>query len=317
MKTHKSILSAVLVLLLMFSFSLPLGCAKKASGNEQGSAAPHASSADDPADSTEASARDKKVRVLNIDYGGSSGMYGRHGFDAEEGVIESYDESKAKEAKTLDFAGNHYELEYLNTYYYTIGNYTVDYYSVKGHEYNAFLFPDGRLKTLVSDPIITIEIDPHAAPEEARRAVENALGDEIDFSLFEYCDVKQGAKTDPDSGFFSYTILWYNKKGDIMTDGYVQIKVHQDGDISIVKLPTDCKLDSVPDDIRFDDYVPAMEEKLDEIYGEELVSYDLTYCMLTNYGGTPGIFCYLDVYLNSGYDEPLSEICELVILPEP
>ena len=319
MKTIYRVLKVMILFSLALCLLLPLGCANKTPDNTGA----------DETESREANASEpaetqaqplKAVSVLDIETSGSyDGGFGGHVFDVTRLVEKSFDGKKANDTKTVEFAGQSYELKYEMTYTYKLGNYSTDLYKIVGSDDDYFMFtPEGAVQRVVKKEMdaARTQIDVHADGETARAAVEDALKDEIDFAGFEYCDIIESKLAGPD-GFSTYTFIWYNRKGDIMTAEKAKAVLRQDGGIGSVVLPDDRGLDSVPDDISINDYIPAIEEKLQKIYGEKLAGYTFLFePELTNIGGTPCIYCELDVeyYEDDEHTDKSGEICDLAVM---
>ncbi len=234
-----------------------------------------------------------------------------HKNDIRETTIVSVDATKRNSIRTVEFMGSQYTVAYKQTIKYLFGNTTVDQFSVVGNDSDSLLLlSDGTVYAALVSPVITLDIDEHAEKEIVRAAVEAALNDVIDFSVFEFCDIDCSVE-DTTGGFGLYRFLWYNKKHGIMTGETVQISVAQSGEVGSIwmKNTVDLGLDALTDDFSIEDYSDAIGEKLREIYGDAITGYEVMWASLTNYEGKPCIDCTIGV---SG--ETWSEACELAIV---
>lgn len=262
-----------------------------------------------------AASTESPCRILEIKSGTLDGSKASHHFDVEETVIKTVDESRQNSEKTATFLGKQYDLVYSQTITYVFGNYTVDEYSVKDQEGTFKLLPDGTIISVSMNPIISLGLGSSPSAEAVRAAAEAAFAETLDFDEFEYCDL---AEPDQDSGFFFYELLWYNRKGGIKMGDYASISIDLDGNVCIVLMRNniDYGFSGLSDDIVFESFIPSIEAKLHDIYGDDLVDYDILQYEFSNVDGVPCIQCTIGVR----YDVPNSEFfysesCKLAVIP--
>lgn len=238
------------------------------------------------------------------------------------------DKNKVGDRKTIEFAGRTYELEYEYSFLRVVGNTVFEQYAVtgggaldgRGRKCFARFLPDGTLYELVSCPIVTVDIGPGESGESIRGKVMEALKDEIDFSGYEKSLVTEPSADYPDG---LYRFCWYKEKAGFMRDDTILISVYADtGEVCSVGLKNavDMGLDDLPDDIDANDYLPLIEAKLNEIFGGELVEYELSGVgggtCLTNIWGSPCLRCELQVSVRAG-DSIYHGLCYIAAALQP
>ena len=239
-----------------------------------------------------------------------------HKNEISETTIVSVDAAKQNSMKTVEFMGRQYDLIYKQTIKYLFGDTTVDQFSVAGNTADSLLLlPDGTVYAALLSPVTTLDIDEHADKETVRAAVEAALGGEIDFTGFEFCDI-EGSLEDTSEGFGLYTLRWYNKKHDIMTGEIVQVSVRQSGEVGSIwmKNRVGLDLDELPEGFCVEDYSSEIESKLREIYGEAMEDYEIMNVVLTYYDGRPCLDLTVGVSCLDSNGNALSEACELAVV---
>lgn len=217
------------------------------------------------------------------------------------------DEDKVGETKTVEFLGNTYELEYECTETRVLYNDSAfDSYFIIGINGKTTdrsmgsveLLPDGTIYHLSFNSEAAIKVEKCGDKEAARAAAEKALGAEIDFSRFGFCEASE---TDPEHGYHSYVITWSNKIGDIGTNDCVRVSVMDGAEITQITMGyrLDLGINEAPDDLSLETYLPRIEAKLDELLGDALTGYELSSVNLTRVNGELCISCWAAVTFNA------------------
>lgn len=255
-------------------------------------------------------------KVLAIQ-GGFLGSTDTQTFEITERATTSIEKTKLGSHKNIEFAGKQYELIYCQTINYVVGGTEVDQYTVIGGKKgdSILLLPNDTIYAMLCSSIKSIDVDKHASTDSVKAAVESALSDEISFSNFEHCTVNESLE-DKTEGFGLYTFTWYNTKGNIMTDDFVKVCVRQDGDVGALWLKSaeDLPVDLVPDDISIDLYVDDIEKKLQDLYSNQIVDYEVISSTISCFGSDPCIDCIVSVHSKDSNGEVVSDACELVLI---
>ena len=269
------------------------------------------------------------VDVLTIktdSYYGSGTHYFR-GYDVNETVRFSTNEGLLNDTRTIEFAGKKYELKYTRTIeYIKLNDAIVDEYEIitdnapksSSDIDHVELLPDGTPFGILTKPIATININECKNGENVRKAVEEALKDEIDFSAFDECEIQE---PDMQRLISSYTIAWYNKKGGILYQ-VASLRVDEEGKISSLWMQcnADLGLDNVPDNINLNNYTKAFDARLREAYGEKLVKYEINKdsARLVNINGSPCIDVEIAVdFYEDGTTDIVTDLVELAAVIKP
>lgn len=258
---------------------------------------------------------EKHNKVLEVNNAQLNNTTLNHSYDIDENAVVSVDDTKKGNIKTIIFCNKQYELKYNETITYVIGDITVDEYIVVGtnSQDKVLLLPDGEIYAVLASTVGQINIDRTADATTVRQAVEDYLKDELDFSTFESCDISCSLP-DISEGFGLYSFVWYNKIGDVITDGTLNLCVKQSGEISAVWMKYRNKngFENVPIDITIGDFHDEIKNKIKNIYGNNLIEYNVISSVLTHYDGN----IYLDCTISVKYDnetENVSEACRLLL----
>ena len=240
----------------------------------------------------------------------------KHTCDTEGNPIVSINNQKIGDTKSVYFGNKEYDLEYKETITYVIGEVCVDEYVTISNDSQGkvLLLPDGEIYAMLVPSIGQIEIESTAEASTVRQTVEAYLKEELDFGSFQYCDV---TCTLPDisDGFGLYSFVWYNKIGDIGTDQTISLCVRQDGEISALwmKYRSKNSFEDVSDSISIYDFEDKIIDKIEEIYGENLIEYSVISYVLTHYDGKLYIDCTIAVNYCRKSTEVFSDACRLLI----
>ena len=278
-----------------------------------------------PSETTEPNENTVDVLTIKTDSYYGSGTHFFRGYDVNETVRFSTKKGANDDIKTIEFAGNKYELKYTRTIEYVLLNTVVDEYEVindiESDGTNCIeLLPDGTPYAILTiKPITKININECKNGEDVRNAVEELLKDEIDFSSFDTYKVKD---PDDEAGVAYYFIYWYNKKGNILTKNKTSVMVSKEGEVYNLWMGcnADLGLDNVPDNISVDDYTKAFDERIREAYGEKLVKYEINRdsARLVNINGSPCIDVEIAVdFYEDGYSNPITDLVELAAVIKP
>ena len=240
----------------------------------------------------------------------------KHTYDFEGNPIVSINDLKTGDTKSVFFGNKEYDLEYKETITYVIGEVCVDEYVTIGNDDQGkvLFLPDGEIYAILMSSIGQIEIERTAEASTVRQAVESFFKEEVDFGSFKFCDVTCSLP-DISDGFGLYSFIWYNKIGDIGTDQTLNLCVRQDGEISALwmKYRSKSSFEDVLDSITIDDYTDKIRDKIETVYRDNLIEYDVVSSVLTHYDGKPFIDCTIAVYYSSKSTEGFSEACRLLI----
>ena len=258
-----------------------------------------------------------KTRVLVLEVGNS--RYSdelKRTYDIESKPIVSINNQKIGDKKSVIFNNKEYSLEYKDTITYVIGGVCVDEYVTicNDDQGKVLILPDGEIYAMLVPSVGQIEIESTADELTVRQTVEEYLKEELDFSSFKYCDVTCSLP-DISDGFGLYSFVWYNKIGDIGTDQTLNLCVKQDGKISALwmKYRGQNSFADISDSISIDDFTNKIRDKLNDIYGDELIKYSIISTVLTHYDGKPYIDSTIDVNYSHKKTEDFSEACRLLI----
>lgn len=338
MNKQLSILFTV-VIIFTLAVSIAAGCSSDPELIEAAAEMAHHSATENPeattepaetaiSDASEAVAEPTESpssRVLLINNGTYGDAYFYKNYDVSETVIEYADESKAGLEKTVEFLGKRYELVYNSTVTYVVGNITGDVYYIKGGEYELYgnvhqskvvLLPDDTLVMFLAPTPLSVDLNECKNMEDVRIAAEEALSGEIDFGELEISHAWEDTSSSISEYFFEYHRSLSN---GIWKDGLVRIYI-VDGNIRHLRMlnRADYGLDDVSDDLNWEDYIPAIEEKLNELFGESLEDYEIDRdkIILTNIGGSPCIDFTLHVDVTGSVGGFVGGQCELAVVIE-
>ncbi len=305
MRAYKTPLSFILAALLVTALLLPLGCAKKKTGNEQ--AVPEGESVNVTAEPS--SSPEPAYTVLAI----RSAVSGVPYYDIGETDIRSIEKDLVGTKKTIEFAGREFKLEYKLTHTRIVGDYTVREYRVLGGDERSYIFllPDDTV-CAVRTVTFRIDISRAESTDEIRQICENTLKDHVDFSSFEYCDAY-----DPSDTYDRYEFNWNNKINGVALPGYVSLTIDRKGQVGFLFLwntvPAFSK--ETPEELNMDAFMPSVEDKLKEIYGENLNSFKMSpEASMSAYKGHYCIIRTAEVDFKSKYDAHDHGEYQLVIL---
>ena len=280
-----------------------------------------------PSETTEPNENTVDVLTIKTDSYYGSGTHYFRGYDINETVRFSTKKGANDDIRTIEFAGKKYELKYTRTIeYIKLNDAIVDEYEIitdnapksSSDIDHVELLPDGTPFGILTKPIATININECKNGEDVRKAVEEALKDEIDFSAFDECEIQE---PDMQRLISSYTIAWYNKKGGILYQ-VASLRVDEEGKISSLWMQcnADLGLDNVPDNINLNNYTKAFDARLREAYGEKLVKYEINRdsARLVNINGSPCIDVEIAVdFYEDGYSDPITDLVELAAVIKP
>lgn len=220
----------------------------------------------------------------------------------EDFVIEPVqyeDESKKGDERTIEFAGKKYEVRYVETIehpmrngrtldtYQQVGN-IIDEYS--GEPMTVEILPDGSIYKIGFGFLTSIDIKACSSGEDIRKAVEEALKDEIDFSVFNNFAITEADKS---YDLSMHSLFWNIKRGGLESlDGLI-VYVDQQGTIKAIISPEKSSLEfgDIPDTLNPRDYYPLIEQKVKDVFGEYLISYE----HYDEYSGGSRLALYNDV----------------------
>ncbi len=324
----KTILKRLLVVFLIMTFVsasvLILGACTSPkneafSGESKATEAPEETDPSEPAVEADSS-NYPRCRIVTFG-GGSWGVIPGLTYDYSESIHMEADESKIGQKKSVSFAGKEYNLIYKETIDYVVNDFTVDSYEIvsddPGFEQSktsAKLLSDGTLVSIwIHDGAIAqITFDKDMGHEEIAASVADALKAEIDVGAFEHVDV---VDPDPEKLENNYSITWYNETSGLTHRDYIWVKMDPDGRICSVWM-TNRAIHNLEDtsELKLDDYIPAIEAKLHDMYGD-YTSYELKSSSLTVVEGSPCIYCEGVVELvYQGKDE--KDIFDFAVIPE-
>ena len=219
-------------------------------------------------------------RVLTIGSGTYSGTH-LFQYDVNDWYSVTVDKELVGDKKTIEFAGKKFELVYRETVTILMSLGTVyDYEIIGGGTYlnRARFLPDGTLVSISAEALGlgTVSIPKNAKGEDVRDAVLKALKDEIDVSDFECCNITLPTVYE-DGTLSSYDIVWYNQINGIEVSGGVSVSVEADGKITSVSMGNKLGNDysGVPDDVSIEKYIPNIEKKVREVFGDALVDFEI------------------------------------------
>ena len=280
-----------------------------------------------PSETTEPNENTVDVLTIKTDSYYGSGTHFFRGYDINETVRFSTKKDAPDNTRTIEFAGNKYELKYTRTIEYVLLNTVVDEYEVitdnppenSSDIEHVELLPDGTPYAILTESVSKINMNDCKTGEDVRKAVELTLKDEIDFSAFDVCKIEDPI---PEADYIFYRIFWYKEKGGILTNNYISASVDPDGNVFALWMPNrlDLGLDNVPDNINLNDYTKAFDERLREAYGEKLVKYEINRdsARLTNINGSPCIDVEIAVdFYEDGYSDPITDLVELAAVIKP
>ncbi|MBR3459976.1 MAG: hypothetical protein IKH21_04185 [Clostridia bacterium] len=264
----------------------------------------------------------------NVDALNNVEMYSCGEVKTNESVRFSTNEGLLNDTKTIEFAGNKYELKYTRTIEYVLLNTVVDEYEIEVN--NVFpvyvsdmghveLLPDGTPYAIRTKSAGKINVKNCQNGEDVRKAVEEVFKDEIDFSAFNVCKIEGPS---PELDHIFYRIIWYKEISGILTNSYVSVSLDHDGNVRDLWMTNnvDLGLDNVPDNISVDDYTDAFEAKIKEFFGEYLIEFkiDKDSARLTNIKGSPCIDVeYIVKVGGEGFIDPLFDSVDMVAVIKP
>ena len=308
MKTMKN---AVLIIALAAAMILLACCSPAAQGSNEGAAV-----TDGVYDSTEPTTPDivsdaagqpdpgkKSYRIVSIGDGAL-------GSDAGPvGLIRLTETSTEAEfvgsVKTFEFAGKTYELEYENTIYYVLGDYSLDRYSVisggedlKGSPAVGFL-RSGEVVSVSMRSAFRMDIGEEATDEQILSAAEDCFADMFDFAGYGYKQV------DHIDDLNNYQLRWYNKRGEFFLDDSLTIRIGMDGEFIqfINKKASAADPGDLPEDLELEGVFAEIEAILGETYNDPSESYvvEKDNCKLTVVEGKTAIHVFAERYDSAGY----------------
>ncbi len=239
-----------------------------------------------------------------------------HAYDLDGDPIVSINDQKESDTITVTFVDIQYDLKYKDTIEYVIGEVSVDEYVPvdNNNQCVVLLLPDGEIYAILASSIGKIDIESTADEMTVKHAVEFYLKEEIDFGLFDYCDITCSLP-DISNGFGLYSFVWYNKIGDVGTDHTINLCVSQNGEISALwmKYRSKNRFEDVSDSISIDDYQDAIKDKIDSIFGDDLIEYNVISAVLTHYNDSIYLDCTISVSYSHGNIERLSEACRILL----
>lgn len=239
----------------------------------------------------------------------------KHTYDIGAEPVISKDDQKKGVEKAIAFCNVKYLLEYKETITYVLGDVCVDEYVVvdNNNQGKVLILPDGEIYAMLLSSIGQIDIESTADALTVRQAVELYLEKELDFGSFKYCNVTCSLP-DVSDGFGLYSFVWYNTIGDIETDQTLNLCVKQNGEINALwmKFRSKNSFEGVSASISIDDYLDKIKDKVDSIYGDDLIESKVVSSVLTHYDGRIYIDCVIAVSI-----EEYSETCRLLIPVEP
>lgn len=206
--------------------------------------------------------------------------------------------------KTFEFAGKTYELEYENTIYYALGDYSLDRYSVisggedlKGSP-TVGLLRSGDVVSVSMRSAFRIEIDEGATDEQILSAAEDCFADMFDFEGYGFKQV------DHIDDLNHYQLRWYNKRGEFFLDDSLTILIGKDGEFIqfINKKASAAEPGDLPEDLDLDDVFAEIETILRETYNDPGESYavEKDNCKLTVVDGKTAIHIFAERYDSEG-----------------
>ncbi len=280
-----------------------------------------------PSETTEPNENTVDVLTIKTDSYYGSGTHFFRGYDINETVRFSTKKDAPDNTRTIEFAGNKYELKYTQTIEYVLLNTVVDEYEVitdnppasASDREHVELLPDGTPYAILTESVSKINMNDCKTGEDVRKAVELTLKDEIDFSAFDVCKTEDPI---PEADYIYYRIFWYKSISGILTNNYISVSVDPDGNVFALWMPSnaDLGLDNVPDNINLNDYTKAFDARLREAYGEKLVKYEINRdsARLTNINGSPCIDVEIAVdFYEDGYSDPITDLVELAAVIKP
>lgn len=261
------------------------------------------------------------TRVLMIGSGAHIGMQ-LFQYDINNSFRETVDKKLVGDKKTIEFAGKKYELVYRETRTVLMSLGTVYDYEIIGEtDFNHVSFlPDGTLVDICSYSLGlgSVSIGKNAKGEDVRDAVLKALKDEIDVSDFECCNITLPTVYE-DGTLSSYDIVWYNQINGIHVSGGVSVSVEADGKITSVSMGNKLGNDysSVPNDVSIEKYVPDVEKKVREVFGDALVEfkiYNSPLTSITHVYGEPCLCYFVGVKYIHDDGQPWDEAIEIAVM---
>lgn len=134
-------------------------------------------------------------------------------------------EKNAGETKTIDVLNKKWNLTYVNTMFYPIGENKLHNYQIGDNKESYLLLKeDGSIYAILGVPITTLDISQNDTPEEIRATFESAMSGLIDFLKYEHCKVEQ-------TSYGAYSILYFNLFQDYYST-MLSVYISNNGEVS-------------------------------------------------------------------------------------
>ncbi len=261
----------------------------------------------------------KEVEVLEVKIGRwDVGI--THIDDIKEKYVIFVDESKVGTVKEFTFIGTEYEIEYVETTDFIVGDYSIDTYKIHGLEDGeVHLLPNGKPYGVVGISSLNLDIEKTASDTLVKMKLLDELKKEINFKQYKHCDVRAGTSAISEKGGFGfYTFTWYNKSGDISLDDHLRISVNENGDVSTFWLGYNKgdRFGKLKKTVVTEKMNNAVIKKLEDIYNTDkshLLGYKFTSEQITMYNGKPYILYHLEIKFKNRQNEEVYDTCELLV----
>ena len=258
-----------------------------------------------------------------------------HQYETKSSIQVLQDDSVPR-SRTISLFGKEYDLEYKETHYFTIGDYTRHRYIATNAEqaspdytYTPGDLYDSRPSVIFQDstdqPIgfsgfyfTSIEMTDTMTEEDIFDAVEETMGEYVDFSQYNERTVQGDV-----GGDGSCYLYWKKKIGDYYLANYIDVTVSEGGGLryfEIVAPPTPGTEEPSADTISAiseESTNALLDSRLHQIYDTEtceLVDYDIARKRYTRYEGKDSIYYQIDVEAELNGEEYLDQTYLLITL---
>ena len=258
-----------------------------------------------------------------------------HQYETKSSIQVLQDDSVPR-SRTISLFGKEYDLEYKETHYFTIGDYTrhryiatnavdmdPDYVYSPDDQYDrrpSVMFLDGTDQPIGFSAFYftSIEMTDTMTEEDIFDAVEEAMSEYVDFSQYTETSVYRSV---PEYG--PYYLTWKKKAGDYYLGNQIEVSLNEDGRIwyfEIVAPPTPGTEEPSADTISAiseESTNALLDSRLHQIYDTEtceLVDYDIARKRYTRYEGKDSIYYQVDVEAELDGEEYLDQTYLLITL---
>lgn len=228
-------------------------------------------------------------------------------------VVLSYDKNAVKEKK-LQLFGKELSITYKESYFYPIGDKTLDayaYVNAKGEEVLVMVDQKGELCGIMQSCFATLDINNTDSKETVRKALESKLSGIVDFSKYNHVEIVQSVPGTETFGL--YTFFYYN-----ILDGYIadsaRVAVTENGEVvglsiwdvgvDITEVNIDKSLEAQTLELKIKDLCVSAGVELDSF------GYDDRYMTIRLYDGELYIKYTIDVITK---EEPYPKQVQLLV----